>query len=181
MTVIAAIKRNNEVWIGADSFLGNWYAISPPTDMVKLNPLGNSMIAITGTCTFRDIIEEMSKEDKKWTITDRTSARKIGKELYLRLKEELEEGTVTNKEAEAESSGFIICTKDNIYEIQGDTSCLVHEEMHAMGAGWKEAVSVLFALYDSDFSNSEVLERALKTACKLNPLCSEPVFVRKVE
>ena len=182
MTVIVAVAKSNEIWIGADSFWGGCYHVSATKDTKKLIPLGNSVIGIAGLSVVRDIVQEMAIESdwENYQVVDKPSARKLGIEFHRRIKEAVERGTAKNKEQNQEDAEFIIASPHGIFKVYHDLSCFGPEPFVSKGAGWELARGA-YEVATKLWSNPEkIVKTCIEAACTASPLCALPIDIIKI-
>ena len=171
MTIIAAIKKDNKVLIGCDSFLGNSW-VQTKIDNTKIVTFGNCAIGIAGNLSTRDVLEDLSR-DPEWNhywVVDKPSARYLAREIFRRVKESFKDGL----EHRADSD-FIIATPNDIYKVQSDLSVYIVDKFEVIGAGMYQCMGSLNALYDLVEDPKDILSKALNSTCELNPFCTGPI------
>ena len=185
MTVCVVVKKDGKVYIGTDSFWGGCYDQMPSginTD--KIVDFGTFKVAISGSGNLRDALEIYKAKFKvPIKINSKLAARNFAKKLFVIWKGLGKEGCHSEEEAEEEISGgrFLIATPKEIYQVYGNLSVFTHERFQAIGAGDRFALGALEALYDLDITGLAIITKALEAACKLSPLCSEPLDIRLVK
>lgn len=183
MTCIAAIKQGNQVWLGTDSMSadsGRWNIDLGSSDHSKIVEFRYFSVAIAGSWTVRDALEVIKKSNPSIKIKDKHDARKFAAKVYKKLKFLYEQGTSTNKEEWMSCGSFIICTKHDIFKVQGDMSIFICDRYTTEGAGDLMCSTIIEALYDT-LAPKEVLEKALQVTCKLNMACAEPLDIRRIK
>lgn len=184
MTVIAAIKKEGEVWIGVDSFWGDHYhqMMSSAKDTSKIISFKNFKIAIAGYATLRDACQLLAEEEfKEYLMDTKEDARTFAAKLYEKLFSLVSKGCIENPKEDAYRGSFIIASKSKIFQVFQNLSCFEMEYCSG-GAGERFCLAAMDSLVQNDLINSpeEILYSALKTTCRLSPYCSEPIVVEKV-
>lgn len=178
MTIIAAIKKNNKVYIGADSFWGHTYYSGDKADSNKIIKFKHFYVAVAGVAVGRDVLEDMSEKYIK-PLTSKKAARTFAKKVFKQLKITIND-SIVDEDKPLGHFGMIIATKTNIYHIQSDLSCFDEHKYLARGAGADYCESSLEALYDFKLKPKKILKKSLQIACKLSPLCKKPLTIIKV-
>lgn len=176
MTIIVAVKKNNKVAIGADSFWGGCYHITE-TDKPKLIEFDGFVCAIAGLGNLTDVLLDMKDTNTVWKVDSRSTARAFAKEVFKRIKEDWSSGYAETKELA--DAGLIIATSNEIYTVEGRLACITSSIL-TDGAGWELAKGAIGSQYDYDLTARQLVEIGIKTACKYSPLCKEPFKVIEV-
>lgn len=177
MTIIASVKKGNKVVIGADSFYGSQYSRLHSSDTSKLFRIENFVVGISGISEYREAIEDLKWKKK---ITKKKHAREFVGAVNRKIRDLYADGWVADPEKSAKSGQLIIATPKRIFEVYNNMSSFEFDRYTAEGAGMTEALGALESLYDLIEDPAEVLERALLTTCKLNPMCAEPLEIIEV-
>ncbi len=182
MTIAIALNRpnkqgKNEVWLGTDSKIsyGTQYARYLGKKMFDCN---GSKFAYCGSVTNLQEIKEVAKKVKINKIED---VYKYADKLRELLIEKQKYGTPSNNTSVDHENSIIIATPTNIFQIDCDYSVTEITNHTSIGSGRYLSLGAIDALYDSDLTNEELLERVLKIVCRRNHFCGEPIFIEKVE
>lgn len=178
MTVIMAIKRNDEVWVGSDTRItaGIDYKIDCNVEQdCKLVLLDKAVIGAAGDLTMRNLLElfvsrgakEASFESKLDVIT-----------FFIRFKKFLKRHAglgdpEQNQVQNLYNTGWIVATKDKIFEVDQDGSVLEIPDVCVIGSGSSSARAILDYIftYQPNFSTAKAMRRAHEIAIKHNLSC----------
>lgn len=177
MTIICCVKKGGRVIIGSDSFYGGAYNKLPISDTAKLFRVQNFVVGISGISNYRDAIEELNW---KKNITKKKHAREFVKAINVKIKDMFSDGFVDHPDKEGRDGQMIIATPKKIFEVYSTMCAFEFDRIAAEGAGWKECLGALEALYDIVEDPVDIVTAALRSTCKLVPLCSEPLEIIEV-
>lgn len=179
MTITAAIRRNDEIYIGADSFAGSDLQKNPHIISNKLIKFkSGAYIGISGLFLLRDVLEERRDKDPYRDFSNKHEVRDFIKDVWVEMKDIL--SSVENTERLV-STNAIIATPKRIWEINiGDLSLLETNKYTTTGSGYIACQAALEALYDTEMSTKALLEKSLKITTKIVPTTSPPIKVIKV-
>ena len=177
MTVIMAVKRNEEVWVGSDTRItaGDYKIDNEIEQDCKLVMLDHAVIGAAGDLTMRNLLElfisrgakESLFENKLDVIT-----------FFLRFKRFLKRNaglgeSEQNQVQNLQNTGWIVATKDKIFEVDQDGAVLEIADVCVIGSGTYSARAVLdyVLTYQPKFSTSKAMFRAHEIAIKHNLSC----------
>lgn len=184
MTILVAVKKNNRVFLGVDSFASNGNTVMPDlTYPWKIIKLKHAYIATTGWSLLQNIVEHLKATNHKM-MENTFSSRNDVFSFFLVLYSELRKNYTLvdpGKETYAQIyNNFLIATASNIYAISSNISVTEHEHYVAKGAGADYALGCLYGTYDIIDDGKVVVRRALEAACKLNIYCREPLEIIEI-
>jgi len=181
MTVIMAVKRNDEVWIGSDTRItfGNDYGIDFDTEHdSKLVLLDNAVIGGAGDVTVRNFLELFVSKGARETVFE-TKLDVIS--FFIRFKKFLKRyaglgESEPNQVQNLNNTGWIVATKNKIFEVDQDGSVLEMPKMSVIGSGCFSAMAVLeyIFIHQPKFSTPKAMARAHEIAIKHNLSCGGP-------
>ncbi len=180
MTVIMAIKRNDEVWLGSDTRItsGDFKVDCKVEQDSKLIVLDHAVIGAAGDLTIRNLLELFisrgAKEAAFETKLDVVS-------FFLRFKKFLKRhaGLGESEQNQVQNlwnTGWVVATKTSIFEIDQDGAVLELPDICVIGSGSPTARAVLEYIftYQPKFSTTNAMLRAHEMATKHNLSCGGP-------
>ncbi|HEY9784080.1 MAG TPA: hypothetical protein V6D17_01675 [Candidatus Obscuribacterales bacterium] len=184
MTILVAVKKNGEVFLGADRIttFGNEYV----TDLVggsKIIKLKHAYIATSGYSLLDNIIEHLYHSNHKMmenTFKDRSHVFSFFLDLYNELKKAytlVEPGKDTYASM---YNVFLVVTPNSIYGVSTNLSVSEYDRFAARGAGSDYSVGCLYGLYDLIDDGFELTRLALEAACHFSIYCKEPLDIIRV-
>jgi ATP-dependent protease HslVU (ClpYQ) peptidase subunit len=180
MTIIAAIKRRDEVWIGSDSFFGDEESrILDSEDSSKIIQFRYFKVGFAGAIILRDVLYAT-----KWNsqIKNNIDATNFAKRVFAMAKKMVLEGLVDKDTwmKELEDIDFLIVTPSKIFHVEDSTACQEFKRYRCIGIAHKQCSTAIEALYDIPIENNQVIKAALSATCRLSNFCSEPLTIMKV-
>ena len=197
MTVIVALrdKVNDCFWIGADTqgtrgdMSTQWGNKIIDLNLEIINNTGETIrtdkitIGVSGSHYLQQFLNNvfkvppMNKNDNFMEYYYNT--------FQKRLRETLKENDLLLcKDGVSDNESSILLIYDNeLYRICSDFSIMKEEVYYCVGAGWKEATTVIEnnLLHRSNLSSEENIKEALYTTGKLNIYCSEEYILRRIK
>lgn len=182
MTVIMAIKKNKEVWIGSDTRItyGIDYKIdcSPEHDS-KLVKLDTAIIGAAGDITMRNYLELFISRSDNASVPLTQKLEVI--EFFINFKKFLKRHaglgeSEQNQVQNLMNTSWLVATKDKIFEYDQDGGIVEMAESCVIGSGAPAARAVIeyISLHQSSLSASKTMERAHEIAIKQNLACGGP-------
>jgi ATP-dependent protease HslVU (ClpYQ) peptidase subunit len=180
MTVIMAVKRNDEVWVGSDTRISSGdfkidYDIEQDCKLVILN---HAVIGAAGDLTMRNLLELFASKGAKETVFE-SKLDVIA--FFLRFKKFLKRhaGLGESEQNQVQNlwnTGWVVATKTAIFEVDQDGAVLEVPESSVIGSGCYSARAVLDYIftYQPSFSTSKAMLRAHQMAVKHNLSCGGP-------
>lgn len=178
MTVIMALKRNDQVWLGSDTRItdGEYKVDFSLSGMdSKLIILNNAVIGTAGDLTVRNYLELFVSKQKKPFLFD----HKLDViEFFIAFKKFLKrEGGLGdagyNEMQGVHNASWLVATASQIFTIDQDGAVLEHPEMCVIGSGTYTARAILEYMlqYDPKLSPFKMLSRAHEISVKHNLTC----------
>lgn len=182
MTVIMAVKRDGNVWLGSDTRItyGNDTKVdcSPEHDS-KLVLLRNAIIGAAGDITMRNYLELfISKGDNVEAPFD-SKLHVI--EFFVRFRKFLKRHaglgeSMMNQVQNLENTDWIVATKNKIFGYNQDGGTIEYPGTYVIGSGSDSAKAVLdyIAEYQPTMSVEKTLARAHEMTTKNHLSCGGP-------
>ena len=187
MSIVVAIKRKNEIVIGADtqnSFGSMKLTAKHIVNCSKIISLKNSTyMGFAGwnapIQAFSHLLLQREKKAKKKNRFDFSTQDSIFESLLkiqpILTKEyfisDSESGT---RPADSNQISAIIINKNGLFEIDTLREVTEFRDYWAIGSGQEYALGVVHALYDTDMSLVEIAKRAIMASAEFDDGCSLP-------
>lgn len=181
MTVIMAVKRNDEVWVGSDTRItfGNDYKLDCNVEQdSKLVLLDHAVIGAAGDLTVRNLLELFISKGGREAPFD-TKLDVIS--FFIRFKKFLKRHaglgeSEPNQVQNLNNTGWVVATKTKIFEVDQDGSVLEIPDVCVIGSGSFSARAVLEYIFTHhrSFSTQKAMSRAHEIAVKQNLSCGGP-------
>ena len=176
MTIVAAIKKGSETWIGADRKCTDGsisYSVSK-----LITGLPDIVIGFTGQLSFLSLFRNALK-DVSGTISSHDDVY----ELTQYLKRQVGQygcGKPEKDSLPVHEFSLLIATPKHLYVCEGDYSIIEHSKYVGIGCGRDYAMGALQALYNTKYRPREILKRSLIAACTLAIQCGEGIELVKI-
>ena len=175
MTIIAAVRKHNDVWMMADSQT-SWSDLArSDADRSKIIKLDNALIGVTGRALFNNALEfflDLNPELFAAKFDGALDVSRFFSMFYKFLKDEFGlGGAQSNDVAVINYSGFLVATPDKIFVVGSDRSVSVFDNYAAVGSGSDITLGVMHALNDLLSDPAEILQRAFDTCCHFMTSC----------
>ena len=185
MTILVAVKKNGQVFLGADRMTtsGSEYA----TDLVngsKLIKLKHAYLATSGYTLLDNVVEHLFDKRHKMmenTFKNRAEVFQFFLDFFAELKKTY---TLvdTGKETYAGLYNvFLLVTPQNIYGVSANLSVHEFERFAAKGAGADYSLGCLYGIYDLIDDAQELTRLGLEAACHYSIYCKEPLDIVEVK
>lgn len=182
MTVIMAVKRNNEVWVGSDTRItsGCDYKIDCSIEQdSKLVVTDHAVIGAAGDLTMRNYLELfITRGTNKEALFD---SKLDVITFFIRFKKFLKRHAglgepELNQVQNLYNTGWLIATKNKIFEVDQDGAVLEITDICVIGSGGMTARAILEYIfqYQPQFSTPKAMLRAHEMAIKHNLSCGGP-------
>ncbi len=192
MTVIAAVQKDNEIAIACDTLTTNsrsGYQISAEykANHHKLIQFGENWIGFSGSCAIHQILEELLLEESE-NLPSFASRSDIFKWL-LSIQPKLKE-TYFIKESEKSGnplvesnqiSAALIANPQGIFRFNSSREVSEYLKFWAIGSGQLVALGAMEALYELDFSATDIASAAALAATKFCSGCAPPIYVETIQ
>lgn len=185
MTILAAVKKNNRVYIGADriTMFGGEYA----TDLVdncKIMKLRHAYLASSGYTLVNNVIEHLYSKGSEILdneFRNRADVFQFFLALYGQLKDNYTLVDSGKDTYAAIYNSFLLVTPGHIYGIANNLSVHEYDQYAAYGAGADYALGSLYSIYDVLDDGEEITRVALEAACQFSIYCKEPLDILEVK
>ena len=175
MTVILGLKKDNQVWISADTRITADTAIVDSSHGTKIVKLKDCVVGFAGNVMFRDYFElycsERLAQDPNGSIfngfTSRLDVMKVFIAYWVFVKET--HGRILGEDAECYTA--LVATPNTLYEVDPDNTVTELSSFGAIGSGGTIASGVIDCLLNRDERPEVILEEAHNVACKYDTAC----------
>ena len=176
MTCIVGVKdkKNNCVWMGADSLGSNGYTKSIQAQSKCFKYKERDDVVIGGTTTFRHL-DLLKYNTSLFPEIDKYKNTEINHEYIVttfipNVHKLFESGFVEEtKNGVKEGGNFLIGIKDQLFEVQSDYSVLDYKDGYAsVGCGEEFANASLFTTEGTDMEIKDRIIKALEAAEKFS-------------
>jgi len=188
MTVIMALKRNGQVWLGADTRItdgdyGIDYQVSEHEDFhhslemdSKLVLLDHAIIGCAGDVTMRNYLELFVSRNKNKTLPFDHKLHVIEFFIVFKkfLKKEAGLGDSGSNEVQGiHNTSWLVATPERIFTVDYDGAVLEYPVMCAVGSGTYSARAALEYMleYQPKILPTKMLERAHEIVVRHNLTC----------
>jgi ATP-dependent protease HslVU (ClpYQ) peptidase subunit len=177
MTIIAALRQDGHVYIGADRQWTSYYHAT--NEHGKLTKLGNAIIGITGIGAYKSILEYAAVQEqfKDYQFTDRNSVTLFAMEFYKWVKDNFHHGNAEADSLPDLSTTFLIGTPKKIFAMYGHLGVMEYAHYFADGCGRDYAYGSLFT---SSGDPKARLKIALQAAGSMSTGCGAPYDIIEV-
>lgn len=187
MTTLAVVRKNGQYAIAADT-LTKWGGTKESADYVanheKIFQVGDSYLAITGSTTFKLILNEyFSQLETPPRFDSVPSIFRTWQELHTAMKERYFLISTEDKEDDLETSRMyvLIANPHGIFGVAPHRAVQEFSKFYAYGAGADYALGALYAAYDQPKLNAEALARlAVEAAAEFDDSTADPISSKMV-
>jgi ATP-dependent HslUV protease, peptidase subunit HslV len=176
MSIIAALKKNGQIWVIADRQITWGYTSRNDfPDFSKVVRFKNALIGHAGTCIYGTALSYMAQKkpelfeakfETKWDVLDFFS------EYYTFLKDNFAMGgSKENDVSKISDSEFLVITKDKIFEVSSNRDLTEFNNFTAIGSGTRITLGAMHALNELLDDPAEILTRAYQACCKYDNYC----------
>ena len=185
MTVIAAMKKDGDMWMVADR-LSSWSDItrSDHANATKIIQLEHALIGSSGWGLYGNALSFFVREKPELAalrFQDEWDVETFFRAYHSYFKEHFGLGSSANNEVQKLSGGsFLLTTPDSIYEVASNRDITRFGNYHAVGSGRVTALAVIHALDKPGASAAEILLQAHATACHFIDNCGGEADLKNV-
>ncbi|MEO0435062.1 MAG: hypothetical protein AAF151_25590 [Cyanobacteria bacterium J06656_5] len=188
MTVITAVKKNNEIAIACDTLVtrnGNIKTLAEhQSNCSKLISYGDNILGFTGSWAvkqiFTDLLERSetqsltsSGEIFRWLLSNQTTLKS---DYFVKT----DNGNDKRQPTESQWLHALMVNPHGIFVITAYREVTEFPKFWAIGSGNRFALGALEVLYEQDLNAAAIAEKAALVATKFSPECAEPVIVRTI-
>jgi len=182
MTTLAVVKKKGQIAIAADT-LTKWGTTKESAAYVanhdKILKVGSTYIAITGTTTFKLILQDyFGAMECPPALDSVQSIFRTWQELHAAMKERYFLNANEDKEDDLETSRIhvLIANPHGIFGVGAHRTVQEFSRFYSYGAGSEYATGALFAAYDNPKLDAEALARlAIECAIEFDDSTGGPV------
>lgn len=181
MTCIAAIKKDNIVWIGGDS-AGATPSTTTPRSDPKVFKNGDYVFGFTTSFRMGNLLQH-SFNPPRLPVDEIPTHKFMVTEFVDAVRKCLKDGGFAHKENEVERGGtFLVGVKDQLFEIDSDYQVgMSLNDYLAVGSGMEYALGSLHSNYNTIMSPEEIITRALEASAHFNPFVRPPYTILNTE
>lgn len=186
MTIITAVRKNNEIAIACDTLVtrngGTIKTLSEyQVDDSKLLKYGDSILGFTGSWAIKQIFTDLiaSSEPRSLNSSSKifhwllNNQAKLKSDYFIKT----DNGNDKRQPTESQWLNALLVNPSGIYVITAYREVSEFSKFWAIGSGNRFALGALEVLYEQPLSASEIAKKAALVATKFSPECSEPVIV----
>ena len=184
MSIIVAIRKNNQVVMAADTLTSFGDSEHMPQENArtsKVGRIGDSLIGGAGWAVYDDILNDFLSTRP---TPDLSSSRKIFS-FFLDFWRALHDHyTFVNDQAASANtpfgdldSTFLIANAGGIFTVASDLGVTPLNQYYAIGSGGEYAIGVIYTLYDRVDDIAEIASDAVNAAITMNLQCGGTVDV----
>lgn len=182
MTTLAVVKKKGQIAIAADT-LTKWGTTKESAAYVanheKIFRVGDTYIAITGTTTFKLILQDYFASLETLPPFDSVpSIFRTWQELHAAMKERYFLNATEDKEDDLETSRIhvLLANPHGIFGVGAHRTVQEFSKFYCYGAGSEYATGALFAAYDNPKLEAEALARlAIECAIEFDDSTGGPI------
>jgi ATP-dependent protease HslVU (ClpYQ) peptidase subunit len=186
MSIVCAVKKNDEIAISADSLLSFGSTLASSRHLKnsdKLYRVNGSVIGIVGWNAVIGIVEHLILHDKKlFRLGSRMEILSTLLALHERMKHDYYLETVENRDQPVESTQLLalVANRNGLFEINSYREVNEYRVFWAMGSGKRLALGAMHALYDQQTSAKAIAEAGVRAACEFDDACGLPLKSRVI-
>lgn len=184
MTIIAALKHEDEIWMMSDRLLTWGYTgRSDLPEFSKIVRFKNAFIGQSGTGVYGTALSYLAeREPKRYKSAFDTRWDVLDFFIHYRtfMQEKFVLGHAKENDVPQMNASFLVVTADKIFEVAGNRDVTEYDNFTAIGCGSEYAVGAMDALYGVLNCPQEILQRAYQTCCKHNIGCGGEIEIINV-
>lgn len=181
--IVGAIdKKTGDVFIGADSFSGNYsmYEVSNISKLVLLNTDDGKQLLIGATSSWR-MIQLLEHSVVLPSIKEQPPLKYLVKEFIPRIRTVFKDGGFSEVHNNVEEGGtFLVGFQKRLFRVQDDFA-IGESTYHydSVGAGYMVALGAMHVA-NGHFETTEAITFALNAAQKHTPFVCAPFYIESV-
>jgi ATP-dependent protease HslVU (ClpYQ) peptidase subunit len=182
VSIIVAVRKNNEIAIGADTLAksGNERLTTEyKRNSRKIIDFRETYIAAVGTSAHMDVLQSvLSRYEKKLSFNSRSEIFESFRVLHPILKDEYFLNPHEKDPGDYESSqmNLLIANPFGIFAVFSWRGVSEYERYYALGSGDQYAMGAMHATYENRASK-QIAEAGLLAACQFDDGCAAPIEV----
>jgi len=176
MTIVAAIKKGGETWIGADRICTDGSISYSVSKLITVLP--GVVIGLAGQLSFLNLFRNALKN-----VSGTINSHDDVYELVQYLKRQINQYGCGKPEKDSmplHEFSLLIATPRHMYICEGDYSIIEHSKYIGIGCGRDYAMGALQVLYNTRHKPREILKRSLMATCALTIQCGEGIELIKI-
>lgn len=187
VSIVAAIKDDNKVWVACDSqvsFSGTKMTLSNPNNFKIFKPMNDHrlIVGVVGALRDANILSTLEDYiDEATLLKNNLDFKYVVKNVVPYIMRELDKHgrLVEHNERHVSDSQFLFVYDNNIYTIDGDGCVVEHDDFCAIGSGYKLAYGSFNTSEEMD--NQEILVNAVKSACMTDLYVNYPIILMNTQ
>ncbi|MEL7509869.1 MAG: hypothetical protein AAFX51_02040 [Cyanobacteria bacterium J06636_28] len=188
MTVITAVKKDNEIAIACDTLVtrnGNIKTLAEhQSDYSKLIAYGDNILGFTGSWAVKQIFTDLLERSEPQSLTSSGEIFRWLLSNQATLKSDYfvktDNGNDKRQPTESQWLHALMVNPHGIFVITAYREVTEFPKFWSIGSGNRFALGALEILYEQDLSAAAIAEKAALAATKFSPECAEPVIVRAI-
>lgn len=182
MTIIAAMRKNNEIWMASDRESSSYdFGRSDQVHGSKIVPFKNALIGTSGLALFKNALKYYSKTEKgiyNSRFDGETDVMDFFFKFHAFMKKKYGLGSAKNDDVEKLSyNQFMVVTQDFIYQLSCARDVSTFENYAAIGNGTEIALGAIHVLSPIIESPEEILKKAVSAACHFKLGCGGEIDI----
>ncbi|MES9902040.1 MAG: hypothetical protein ABW168_05070 [Sedimenticola sp.] len=184
MSIVCAVKKNNEIAISCDTQTNFGSLKVSSKHMVnsnKLYSINKSIIGIVGWSAISDMVEHLLKNDKKlFQLNDRMEIFSTLISLHEKMKDDYFIETQEDDDQPVESNQLdaLIVNNNGLFKIGSYREVSEYNTFCAIGSGRRLALGAIHSLYEMKLSAKQIAEAGVKAATEFDDGCGLPLKTR---
>ncbi|MDP7069979.1 MAG: hypothetical protein QF561_01365 [Phycisphaerales bacterium] len=188
MSIVAAIRRNGKITMGADTLalFGEGMTI-PETNACaeKIVKIGDAVVGGTGWAVYDDILAHHVRQSGPPRLDSRAAVY----DFFLRFWRALRETySLVNEQAATKETPFgdldatfLIASPGGLFNVSSDLGVTEFHECHAIGSGAEYALGAMHAMRDTDLDDETLIRNACGAAVAMDTACGGTIQTLTVE
>ena len=176
MTILAAMKKNDDVWLMADRAISWDNFRRTDAKLSKIIPLDNALIATSGMFIYNEAMQFMLSahpELRRAPFRNKNDVIAYFLKFHRFLRETFGQGSAEMNEIAKISGGwFLVVTENGIFEVYPNKSVYEYENFAALGSGSHMATAAMHVLYDREEHAETILTEVFQTVCSYVADCA---------
>lgn len=187
MTIIFSFKKNESVWIACDRYITYGDIVINPKQDSKLVHMTNAIIGGAGDLTIRNHLELYVSKGE--IINTEFNTKNDVMQFFINFKKYMTKvgglgEAEHNQVQQFQNAGFIVATRENIFEVDEDCGVLEFDRFAAGGRGEEMAMALLeyFYTFKKNIDPETMTKRIMKVVYKYQNSCGgSPTLINVTE
>lgn len=187
MTIVAALKHNNEIWMAADrqTTFNYDFARDDSINASKIVPYKNALIATSGLSLYKNALKYYAASNKiaySTKFDTETDVMDFFFKFHAFMKDKYGLGNAKNDEVEKLSyNSFLVVTETLIYQISCARDVATYENYTAIGNGAEIVLGAIHVLRPLINDPAIILEKAVNAGCHFKHGCGGEIDLIHVQ